>query len=476
MIRSVNKELFVLIIGRIAQVIIMLIALKVSTTLLTPLEMGNFYLILSFCSFFGFFFINPIGQYVNRKTYEWHSQKQLLNKMFNYNYYIMIATVLSFFVVVISYKLGIGTNIEYKWLILFVPLYVFFNTWNQTIIPMINMLEQRILFIILTIATLILSLAFSYIMISYYEQSGIFWLIGQIIGLGLMAVIGFVFFIKKIDSNLDIVTAHNFIKIDNFKLIMSFAIPLAVSVFFVWMQSQSYRLLIEKYIGAEFLGYFGVGMAIAVGISSSFETVVMQFLYPKMYKNMKNEQDFEIVFSNIINTIVPIYFLLAICVSFLAIYLTTILVSKEYSSSFLFVIFGIWIEFFRMSSNLLSTAAHSKMQTRSLILPYMIGGIIVFIGTYLASQSSNYHISIPLILIFSGLIVFLMMIQKMNKLVKINFLFKKLILMRYALVFVLALLVSEYSKSIYFSAIIVFIFGIYFLYVLNKIIRKDILT
>ena len=73
-----------------------------------------------------------------------------------------------------------------------------------------------------------------------------------------------------------------------------------------------------------------------------------------MYKSMTNDKDFKILFTSIINYIIPIYFILAICVSFLSVYLTTILVDPKYHSVYIFVIFGIWIEFFRMSSNLLS--------------------------------------------------------------------------------------------------------------------------
>lgn len=469
---KINKELSILVIGRILQIIILLIALRISTQLLAPNEIGNLYLILSICSFFGFFFINPIGQYINRKTHEWHEGNNLLNKLYVYNYYVFFASILSIAVVYIAYFYGIGNTIELKLLMVFIPLYIFFNTWNQTIIPMFNMLEKRIIFSIFTILTLIVSLLFSYYFVSSYDRIGIYWFIGQIIGFSIMALFSLIYFVIHIDNDINLNIAHSWIKTSNIKKILIFALPLAISVFFVWIQNQSYRIIIEKYIGPEFLGYFGVGMSIALAISSSFETIVMQFLYPKMYKAMKNDEDFKIVFTSIINYIIPIYFVLAVCVSFLSIYITTILVDVKYHSVYVFVIFGIWIEFFRMSTNLIATVSHSKMKTSNLILPNLVGGLIVLFGVYIVSQHENYSFLIPIILLFAGFSLFALMFYKMDQLIKIQFNFNRVILIfLYSGVFGLSILFYQLASNIYYSVSIVFVFGIYFLWVLNNLIK-----
>lgn len=472
MTTRIHKELLILIIGRVLQIIILLVALRVSTKLLTPEEMGNLYLILSICSFFGFFFINPIGQYINRKTHDWHERNILLNKLYNYNYYIIVASILSTFVIYAVYNYGIANTIELKLLLFFIPLYIFFNTWNQTLIPMINMLEKRIVFTIFTIFTLLLCLLTSSLIIIYYEKMGIYWFIGQIIGFGIMSLVALIYFYKYVDKYINLSLAHSWIRINNIRKILAFSFPLAISVFFVWMQSQSYRIVIEKYIGAEFLGYFGVGMAISMAISSSFEAIVMQFLYPKMYKSMKNDEEFNNIFTRIINYIIPIYFILSVFVSFLAVYLTTILVDSKYHIVYIFVIFGIWIEFFRMSSNLLSTISHSKMQTSNLIAPNFVGGLIVLIGVYIVTTYENYSFLIPLVLLFAGFVLFLLMFYKMNKLMKIQYYFSSLPkIILYSSFFGLAVLFYKYSSNIYYSIAIVFVFGIYFLWVLNNLIK-----
>ena len=333
------------------------------------------------------------------------------------------------------------------------------------------MLEHRAIFTTLTISTLAVSLVLSYLLIVLLEADGIVWFVGQSMGLGLIAIVSLIYFREKIGDKLSISMAHSEITCINFKNILSFSLPLSIGVMFLWIQTQSYRLVIEKLIGAEFLGYFGVGISISNAISSSFEAIVMQFLYPKMYKHMNDEAHFKIIFSDILNTILPIYFFVAIFVSFLSIYLTIILVDIKYASSFLFVIFGIWIEFFRMSSNLIATIAHSKMKTKELIFPYAFGGIIVLFGTFFGSFTENYKLIIPIVLIISGFVTFVTMFQQMNKIMKIDLYVKSFLkIVPYTFVFIFLALFYEYANNVILSIVVITVFGIYFIFALYKIV------
>ena len=53
---------------------------------------------------------------------------------------------------------------------------------------------------------------------------------------------------------------------------LRFVIPLGGTTFFMWLQNQSYRIIIEKTVGAEFLGMIGLGIGLVqehnhIGIS-----------------------------------------------------------------------------------------------------------------------------------------------------------------------------------------------------------------
>uniref|UniRef100_UPI0040478A92 hypothetical protein n=1 Tax=Aliarcobacter sp. TaxID=2321116 RepID=UPI0040478A92 len=83
---------------------------------------------------------------------------------------------------------------------------------------------------------------------------------------------------------------------------------------------------------------------------------------------MNDESKFQNTITEILNLIIPIYFLLAIFVSFLSFYFIKILVDEKYYDAYIYTIFGIWIAFFRMSANMMANIAHAKLNTKKLML------------------------------------------------------------------------------------------------------------
>jgi len=469
-----NKDLAVLVIGRVVQVFILLLAIRLITATLDPEQLGNYYLIMSICSFFGLFLINPVGQYINRHTHAWHDADLLLEKMFNFNFYVIGASVISVFVVTLLYMFGVAKDINYHYLIIFIPLFVFFNTWNQTIVPMINMLEYRIAFTAFTALTLLASLILSYILAQLFATEAIYWFMGQIAGMAIFAVAALYYFYHKITKNFSYRRARTSISVASLKPILKFSVPLSFGVFFLWMQTQSYRMVIGSYIGSEFLGFFGAGLAIATGISSSFEMITMQFIYPKMYKSMKDPDSFQEVFAGIVNMILPIYLILSIFVSIFAVYITNVLVDERYSSSYVYLIAGIWFEFFRMGTNLVANVAHSRLNTSKLLVPYALGGLFILFGTYFAAHGERYATLIPAVLVSGGLLSFLAMYQKMNSMVRMrlrgeNFVYVLVV----SLPFISGYFLYDYAPDIIFSLLILAVFGLYFLFVLYLLIKRQ---
>ncbi len=119
------------------------------------------------------FLINPVGQYINRYTHQWYEEKKIMNVFFVFNFYVVFMAFISLFITFLLYKTGIGNNVDMFYFILFVSLYIYFNTWNQTIIPMINLLGNRVSFIYFTISTQIFGLLLSVYFINYWDFKGV---------------------------------------------------------------------------------------------------------------------------------------------------------------------------------------------------------------------------------------------------------------------------------------------------------------
>ncbi|CAH8222907.1 lipopolysaccharide biosynthesis protein [Vibrio aestuarianus] len=469
----INRELSILMIGRLLQVVIALVIIKIATKLLDASEMGNLYLIANITGFFSLFLINPIGQYINRRTHQWYDESNLLNALFLYNLYVFFIALFSIVIVNFLYYFNVGNSIDLFHLSIFVAAFVYFNTWNQTIIPIINMLEKRIIFVLFTLFSQVLFLSLAYLFIRIFEVKAIFWFLGQSLALGGVAFIAFIYFIKKIQNNFSYSVVCGMVKIDNFKNIIKFSFPLSIGVFFLWMQTQSYGIIIEKYIGSEFLGFFGVGLAVATAISSSFESLVMQYIYPKMYKSMKDEKQFSDIISSTLNLIIPIYFLLAIFISFFAVFFVAILVDIKFYYSYIYTIFGAWTAFFIMSSNMMSNIAHARLKTKELVYSYAIGGVVTIVCLLGAVNSENYRWYVPLSLVLASILGFWVMFLRMNRIVKVKLKSENFYLVLfYSIPFTTSAFFYSHSKNFFYSICIAAVFGIYFLYILSILIKK----
>ncbi|WP_374980281.1 hypothetical protein PSGK_00540 [Pseudomonas solani] len=461
-----NRGLLVLAFGRVLQVGIMLASIKLSTHYLTAVEIGNLYVIVAITNFFGLFLINPLGQYVNRCTHTWYAAGELVNRLFIYNFYVVGVALLSFCVVSMLPLINVAGEINYGFLLLVVPIFVYVNTWNQTLAPTLNMLGHRVVFTALTVASAALAVLLSFFAVILYEPTGIMWVSGQVVSFFLLSIVSLFFLIRYVPQSFDVVAMRAAISRESLLGVVRFALPLAVSILFLWMQGQSYRFVIERFVGLEFLGYFGVGFAIAIAISSSVESLIMQWISPVLYRSMENPEKFSGYFSALINRILPLYFILAIFVSFLSVHFMVVLVGEKYSQSYVFLVFGIWAEFFRVATNLLATVAHSKMHTRKLVVPYAVGGIGTLLGVYFASQFTNYYILIPSLVVIMGGVGFAVMYYQMNTMLAVRLRVANFLRMfMFGAVFSFAYFFHSISSSALASIFVLGGFGVYFLVV-----------
>ena len=74
MLKKENK-LIPIIIGKFLQVIIMLVSIRIMTSILDEREVGQNYLLLTILSLLNFVFWGPAGQYFSRKTFFWKENK-----------------------------------------------------------------------------------------------------------------------------------------------------------------------------------------------------------------------------------------------------------------------------------------------------------------------------------------------------------------------------------------------------------------
>jgi len=461
-----DSTLKIVLIGRVFQIVLALVSVRIYTNILSTVEVGNLYLINSIVGLFALTMINPVGMYINRKLHKWADDKTVINYFFIFNFYLIFLSVLSLLLVyVLNKSFGVGSGIDLKLLSLFIMLNVYFNTWNQTIIPSLNMLNHRRSFVAFTLLTLTLGLVFSVILVKAINLSAVLWLSGQLIAQVVMTLGAFVYFKKVTKAAFDFDFTKSLVTRGNLGYLATFAIPLGITTFFMWIQNQSYRMIIEKYIGLEFLGMIGVGMGVAASIAGTVESLAQQVYYPVYYSEINTPDPVKraLAWNKMAQLTIPVYVSLTLLVSCLAPYLVKILVNEKFSQAYIFVIYGSWVEMFRMTTNILSGVAHSELHTKSLIKAYFVGGLVACLGVFYGSKANSYQQIIPTILVVSGFATMFIMYMDMKNLMRIKIAFgrigKSII---YAVPFTIAIFFNSRPASMFTSILIVVVFGLYF--------------
>lgn len=462
-----DSTLVIILLGRIFQIALSLVSVRVYTNLLSTIEVGNLYLINSIVGLFALTFINPVGMYINRKLHKWADDKVVLNYFFIFNIYLVFIAIFSFLLVSgLNAVFGVGSGVDARLLSLFIMFNLYFNTWNLTIIPSLNMLNYRKSFVVFTLLTLALGLTLSISFVMLEGASAIHWLSGQLLAQVVMTVLGFLYFKRITKTIFDFGYIQGIVTRENFYYLAVFSFPLALTTFFMWIQNQSYRMVVEKYLGLEFLGMLGVGMGISASVAVVIESLVQQVYYPIFYSgiNTHDSASRTSVWNRMAQLTIPIYVSVTIMVSFLAPHLVKLIVSEKFADAHVFVIYGAWVEMFRMTTNILASVAHSEMKTKVLVKAYFVGGVAALLGVYCSSKAANYQHLIPAALVVSGFLTMLIMHTDMKKLMPINIGFNRIgKSIFFSLPFVVVPLVFTRPIGMLPSLLLVAIAGLYFI-------------
>ena len=110
-----KSDFLIILVGKLLQVILMIVAIRVSTSLLEAKELGNIYIFTTIYTFFVLLLISPFGQYINRHTHQWHEQKLLLDSFGIYVLYLIGISIFSVFIGFLLYSFGVSQEIKLEY-------------------------------------------------------------------------------------------------------------------------------------------------------------------------------------------------------------------------------------------------------------------------------------------------------------------------------------------------------------------------
>ncbi len=417
---QLNKDFLIIFVAKLVQVAISVVTIKVSTMLLSPEEMGNIYIFLTVQTFFVLTFISPVGQYINRKTHTWSQNESIIDNLTIFLIFILLVTLFSTFIgCFLYYFFDVGSNFEADIFLLLLAGSILFVTLNQTYMPFLNMLHYRLEFTILSIFTSFFMLIFGSLFVELFKPSAEFWLYGVILSNLIFAIFGYILIRKRIGNvfhgfNRVIKKLNNY----DYKSLLYIVIPISIATLFMWSQNSAYRIIIEQKISLEFLGYLGVGLSVASQLATVFESILIQYFSPVYFQRISQQNEIRDridTFNWLLNIKIPMYFLLALYVTVFAPYIVDILVDERYKDVYIYTMFGIWIEFFRMVTNVFYSASLSELKTQKVILPYILGGGVTLTLVYIFSEHSHYEFYLPIGLVLGSLATMILMYIYMKK-------------------------------------------------------------
>ena len=472
--RFLESELFLLAFGKFLQMLLLFAAVRVFTTFLSVEEVGNLVLMLAVATFFGLALINPVGNFLNRRLNDWESEGTVLQHFFTFNTYNVFIAVIAFATPYLLQSVNIGHSIDPLSFSIAISLFVFFNTWNQTLIPSLNLFFYRKAFVLFTLLSTSLYLVFSTLLVVFYKATAFWWLVGQATGLGVGFLVAFLFF-KKVMKKEEFVFPR--ISVENIKSIVRFSAPLSVATFLLWSLGNFYKLIVEAEVSTEALAYIGLGLTLAVSLSGAVETLMMQVFHAHFYKGLsvsQNQNDREQVFQEFINNTLPMVSGALFVLICLSPYLVTLLADERYASVYIFVMVGVAIEFIKIFTNILSHAAHSEYKTHKNILPYFVGSVVSSAGVLVSVHFSSWQFGIVFSLILGWLCVLLLMLKSAKKLLNYYIPWKKAASLLISLfpIAIFAFALNAYAKELLPSLSVIIISLTFTAYILFKHYQK----
>ena len=380
----------IIIFGRAAQFILLLLVMRVATTYLPPSEMGRLSLITAATAFFALFLVNPVGMFINRRFHAWDQLGRAKHYLkLHWIYLLGVGLVAALVLAGLNKIHAFGFQFNTAWLLVLICGSLLFNTINQTAIPSLNLLELRGRFIVLTLATIAFGLASSYALVEYFSPTAEYWLLGLLIGQTVFAVIGVKLFFDKLQTE----TPAEKLSKSHLRTLFDFAWPIAISVGFNWLQTQGYRFFVADSLGLAALGLFVAGYGISAGLMAAFESVLTTYFQPRFYKRVSTStiEEQSAAWNRYAGAILPSLVLVTFLLIALAPELTRFMVGPAYQSASQFVIWGVLAEGARVVAGVYSMSAHAKMKTRLLLLPNLLGAVICIGLIQLLAPSMGVH-------------------------------------------------------------------------------------
>ncbi len=469
-----SSEILLLAFGRVSQVLIMFLSYRVMTKVLSVQEVGFYLLLMSIISYFGLVVVGPVGNFISRKIHGWEERKESLNMFFLFNLFLVGVSILVFPTIYIASNFNEFQGYSWTVVALAVSLFLFSTSWNNTLIPMLNLLGYRKSFVLFTFLTQLCCLIFSFLAVNSIMETALYWFIGQAFSFLIWFLVAMLFFKTQTKEKLDVSQAFSTLSRERLKGLVTFSLPFVFTNISMWVLNQSYRPVVERLYGLEILGLIGIGLGLSSSLSTSFEYLMQQFYLPNFYKSINSldqnirEKSWNILFTKL----VPLYLSVAVFLSIASKFLINLLADTKFESAWVYLSIGAIIEFLRMTNNVFCLAAQSEYNTKKTIVPYFIGAVATFLLFYLVYYMGVSTVFVPMSIVFGNVLVMAVLYFSINRDFSLNFDLKPLVKSLLLSFPMFLVLIPSFEINLLSSVVVLASLGTYLLFVLYTLFSR----
>ncbi len=388
-----SMDFFVIFSGRFFNGLLLIAATRIYSTLLTDNEIGRLGVILSSLFFFTSLVFFPIGSFINQNILFWLKNNKWQKHLASYFFFISIIVLFG------SILLNLYVD---SFLVLVAAIYLLGLCFNQTLIPILNAMLYRKVFVFLTFLTTLFYIFLSYQFVTFGSPKAEFWLLGQSVSnifFALFTIPALLFLTKQ---SFDFTPRA--IKLNQIKNVLNFALPLLITSLAGWLILNLYKIIGGYVIGYEEIAVLILCSVLSTGIFGAIESATIQLYHADFLQALlksKNLDNRKTAFKNFFQKVmVTLTFFLVVIILFAPIIIKVGLDQRFHEYVWLFIVF-LFVDYFRNLNHVLSQFAFAEFKTKVLITGNIVGAFSSVIFIVFSITSYNWIVYIPVSLILA---------------------------------------------------------------------------
>ena len=381
------------------------------TGLLSPGDLGRINQITSLAVLCSSTLIAPVLTYVGRGFLEWLDAGLLIHRLKQFLKIVVVFAILSAVVIwLVQDQVNLVSSVSPVWLFALVAVYLVAYSIHTMAISGLNLLGRRLAFVAFGNLAAWAGLGLALFMLRRYGRPEA-WLLGTYLGF-VVSSVSFALLMRHLADSAPsaAASAGRGIPFDFWTLFM-FGWPQAVVFVLWWIQSQSYRFILDRVADLASVGLFFAIYTTCSSPMQAFESLFNEFYGPTFYRAIKEQgrEGLARAWNAYASAYVPAVILFGAFLAGSGMFLVKLLLGERFQAAAPIIIWPAMTETIRAINSSLFTMGIAKVDMRINLPPIVIGAVTAPTLIYLLAPL-NALTGTGIALFGAGLAVLLIMI------------------------------------------------------------------